>query len=612
MIFLFLINISCRSKDEKKDSGIKIISSGKIDWVYSDSLQRTILAPVIPDLNFPLPASTGYDNIQKAIDKAAEKGGGTVRIPIGVHLSGPIHLKSNVHLLLEEGALLKFIADPEKYPLVYTWFEGIPCMNYSSMIYATDQVNIKISGSGTIDGQGNLPAWKTMKYREEVDWSLLKDLEGENVSSEHRTFGKGHFLRPDLITFVNCKRVEITGVKIFNSPYWTIHPILCEDLTLSYLTLESSGYNQIGIVPESSSHILIDHIKISGTNDGIRILSGRVKDPSIKPSHDIIIKDSELSNIEDNAIAIGSKVRGGVSRVFISGIIIKEAEVGLSILLDAKYNGIINEVFAKDITAKRIAGAFIFCGITNGSSDQKKSNLSNMKFEDLKIDSCGRAFIIDGSGKQNIYNISIINSGFLSFRESLVENVKNLNLENVSDGAKQYSQRFDIEDIDTDELDYNKKDEDILDSDDIPFNDLNEPVKRTINNLYPFIPIENIERIITKTGVNYEIEFEPENSLNLGILISSQGEIIRSEQEIRYNMIPVQVLSTLRSFIKSEPLPYLIDEIKKITVQDFIYYEIAGESRELLFLTGISEDGSVLEAKQKQITGSFQKLNMKR
>ena len=535
MIFLFLDIISCRNKDEKRGTVNELISPAKTDWTYSDSVLAIIRKADIKDLKFPVPPGTGYDNIQKAIDKAAEKGGGTVQVLKGVHLSRPIQLKSNVNLFLEEGALLKFIPEPVEYPLVYTWFEGIPCMNYSSMIYGIDQVNIKISGTGTIDGQGNLPVWKTMKYTEEADWSLLKDMEDEGVSPEHRTFGKGHSLRPDLITMVNCKNIEISGIKILNAPYWTIHPILCENLTINNISIESSGYDQIGIVPESSNLVLIDNVKIRGTDDGIRILSGRVKDPSIKPSHDIIIRNSELNNIENDAIAIGSKIRGGVNRVFISGIIINGAEKGISILLDGDYKGIINEIFVKNITGERISGTFINCEINNGTSDPEKSNMTNLKFEDLKVDSCARAFIIDGSGKQNIYNLSIVNSGFLSFRESLAENVRNFNLDNVSDGVRQFTQRFDIGDVDIDELDDNKKDEHVLDSDDIPFNELNEMVKGAINNLYPFIPIEKIERLITKTGVNYEIEFETENSQTSDLLISSSGEIIRSEQEIKYN-----------------------------------------------------------------------------
>jgi len=603
-VFLFLINLSCRNNSAKKND-VNVITD--LDWTYCDSLVKTIQSPSIPEKTFTISPNAAADDIQKAIDKAALEGGGTVKIPKGTYLSNPVNIKSNVQIFLEEGAILKFIPLPEIYPLVYTWFEGIPCMNYSSMIYAKDQVNIKISGNGIIDGQGNLPVWKNMKYSEEADWDLLKDMEDEGVSPEHRSFGKGHSLRPDLITLVNCKNIEISGVTILNAPYLTINPILCEDLTISHINIKSSGYDQTGISPQSSSRIIIENVKISETNDGIRIRSGRVKDPSVKPSEDIIIRNSEFNNIENDAIALGSKVRGGVSRVFISGITINGAECGLSILLDAEYKGFINEIFVKDIIAGRIAGPFIFCGITNASSDQKKSDLSNLKFENLNIDSCSRAFIIDGSDKQNVCNISISNSGFNAFRESLAENVDNLNLEKVEDGGKQLTLRTDVEDVDIDELDNIVKDNDILDTDDISFNDLNEAVKQTINEQYTLIPIENIERIITKTGVNYDIRFELENSQSLGLIISSQGDIIRSEKDIRFNALPLQVNSTLKSIIKEEPSPYLIDRIKKIAVQDFTYYEIAGETRTIIFLAGISEDGSIIEAKQKQVKGSLQK-----
>ena len=77
-------------------------------------------------------------------------------------------------------------------------------------------------------------------------------------------------------------------------------------------------------------------------------------------------------------------------------------------------------------------------------------------------------------------------------------------------------------------------------------------------------------------------------------------------------ILPDQVISTLGSVIKKDPLPYFTDEIKKITVEKFTYYEIAGETREILFRTGISGDGSILEARQKQITGTFYKLNQRK
>src|SRR5579863_4717072 len=44
--------------------------------------------------------------INKAIDSAANAGGGRVYFPSGNYLSGSIHLKSNISLYLEQGATL--------------------------------------------------------------------------------------------------------------------------------------------------------------------------------------------------------------------------------------------------------------------------------------------------------------------------------------------------------------------------------------------------------------------------------------------------------------------------------------------------------------------------
>ena len=609
-VLFFLVNLSCRNNNQE-NTEIKIIPPDNLGWTYADSLRKTIQLPVIPDNTFPVNAASGLASIQNAIDKADENGGGTVRILKGIHLSYPLQLKSNVHLQVDNGAILRFISDPEQYPLVYTWFDGIPCMNYSPMIYANGQVNIKISGEGIIDGQGDKPVWKNMKYREEIDWDLLEDMEDEGVEPEHRKFGKEHSLRPDLIAFVSCKIIEIKGVTIINSPYWTIHPILCEDLIINNLHIKSSGYDQIGIAPESSSNIIIENVNIAETEDGIKIKSGRVKDTSLKPSQNIIIHNIVIKNITDEAIAIGSKIRGGVSRVFISGISIVGAKRGFTIIADAELKGIIREIYIKDIQAYNIEGSFIQCGISNSSSDYRKSILYNLYFDNLTVDSCGQAFIIAGYRKQPIQNVSVINSSFLSFRGSLAKNVRNLNLSNVSDANMNYNKRFDVEDIKSDKLDIEKDDNDILDTDDIAYDDLNELVKKNIHTLYPHIPIENIERIITKTSVNYEIEFELENSMNLGLLISSQGEILQSVEVIPFNKLPVQVLATLRSSIKTEPVPFIIDEIKKISVKDFTYFEIKGETRALLFLAGISEDGSIIEEKQKQIKSLRQAIEQR-
>ena len=91
--------------------------------------------------------------INKAIADCSKKGGGRVVVPAGTYMTGAITLQSNVNLVLEKGATIKFAFDPKLYPLVYTRYEGLDLYNYSPCIYSNGAKNIGITGEGTIDGK---------------------------------------------------------------------------------------------------------------------------------------------------------------------------------------------------------------------------------------------------------------------------------------------------------------------------------------------------------------------------------------------------------------------------------------------------------------------------
>ena len=83
--------------------------------------------------------SNDADAINEAITVCHAAGGGTVFVPSGVYATGPIHLKSNVTLAVDAGAVLKFA-----YPNADT-----------SLLVGKDLENVKIYGPGYLDGRGN-------------------------------------------------------------------------------------------------------------------------------------------------------------------------------------------------------------------------------------------------------------------------------------------------------------------------------------------------------------------------------------------------------------------------------------------------------------------------
>ena len=85
--------------------------------------------------------------INNAIKQLSESGGGTVVVPSGIWLTGPIVLHSNINLSLEDGAELLFSQDFSDYlPAVLTNWEGSEVYAYSPFIYAFKQENIAVTG----------------------------------------------------------------------------------------------------------------------------------------------------------------------------------------------------------------------------------------------------------------------------------------------------------------------------------------------------------------------------------------------------------------------------------------------------------------------------------
>src|SRR5581483_7381037 len=110
--------------------------------------------------------------------------GGTVVVPSGTFLCGPIKLKSNVGLQLASGAVLKALA--------YGTYPGSGGTAAVAPLIAIDGLtNVLISGSGTIEGQG--AAW----------WSA---------------YTASKVARPAMIEMSSTTTVEIAGIKIQNAP----------------------------------------------------------------------------------------------------------------------------------------------------------------------------------------------------------------------------------------------------------------------------------------------------------------------------------------------------------------------------------------------------------
>ena len=196
-------------------------------------------------------------SITAAIDACSKSGGGTVLVPAGLWLTGPLVLKNNTNLHLAENALLQFTTSKSEYPLVEGNWEGLPAVRNQSPLSAVNATNIGITGKGIIDGGGD--AWRAVKRDKltETQWKRLAESGGLTAEDQKTWYPSAEFyrgaqtkdagvlkdgktakdfesikdfLRPNLLVLNNCRKVLLEGVTFQNSPAWCLHPLMCEDL----------------------------------------------------------------------------------------------------------------------------------------------------------------------------------------------------------------------------------------------------------------------------------------------------------------------------------------------------------------------------------------------
>jgi polygalacturonase len=256
LLFLF---ISC----------ISFAQNGEFSSAKVDSIVNRIQLPVIPSYQVNvLKLGAKGDSItnnkaffDKAMALCKKNNGGTIIVPKGIYkINGPIHFASNVNLRIEKGAKIKFSDNPKYYlPMVLTSWEGTMLYNYSPLIYAYECSNIAITGEGTIDGEGG-KNWKNFKAKEEVGKNLSREMNHNNIPLKDRKFGEGYFLRPQMIQFFNCKNILVENIKIENSPFWCLHLLKSQSITVRGVHYKSLNYNNDGIDPEYAKDVLIENV----------------------------------------------------------------------------------------------------------------------------------------------------------------------------------------------------------------------------------------------------------------------------------------------------------------------------------------------------------------
>lgn len=290
--------------------------------------------------------------IQAAIDAAAGAGGGTVVLKPGVYMSGSLFVKSNVTLLIGRGATIKGLRDIAAYPMVRTRVAGIEMDWPAGLLNIYQQKNAKITGEGLVDGDGKV-FW-------DAYWAMRRDYDPKGL----RWAADYDCRRPRLIHVYDAEAVEVSGLNLARSGFWTVHVCYSRDVKVSDLIIRNNlggrGPSTDGIDIDSSERVLVERCDLSVNDDAICIKAGRDWDGLrvARPCRQVKVRDC----IVRDALAgmtFGSETSGGFEDIEVSGLRI-EYPVPLGIFFKSGHTrgGVINNIALKNIHLQDVATLF--------------------------------------------------------------------------------------------------------------------------------------------------------------------------------------------------------------------------------------------------------------
>jgi len=337
-----------------------------------------------------------YDTkaIQAAIDSVIKIGGGIVHFSNGKYLTGPLTLGSNVTLQIDSSATI--LASQNVYDYYQPGADTTkPPSSLQNFIYAKYAVNIKITGGGTIDGQGQ-PWWAAY-----------------NKST-------GLPLRPRLIEIDHSQHILIDSVTLQNSPMFHLCPQYCYDVNINHITIlaPSNSPNTDGIDPAQCHHVRISYCKIDNGDDDIAIGASHTDPswPGPAANTDIII--SHCTFLHGHGCSIGSYTVGGVDSMLVDSCTFNGTGNGFRIKSQRGRGGDIRGITYSNITMTNVKYPIYFSeyypSIPSQTDPAQTVNSTTPHYHDITIQnlvSTGSPYggVIVGVPEMPITNIHLKN-----------------------------------------------------------------------------------------------------------------------------------------------------------------------------------------------------------
>lgn len=251
--------------------------------------------------------------IQAAIDAAAAQGGGTVVLNPGVYLSGSLFVKSGVTLAIGKGAIVRGLRDLAAYPMIRTRVAGIEMDWPAALLNVYRERNARITGEGLVDGDGKV-FWDSY-------WAMRRDYDPRDL----RWAADYDCRRPRLIHVYDSDQVEVSGLNLTRSGFWTVHVCYSRDVKVSDLIVRNNiggrGPSTDGIDIDSSERVLVERCDLAVNDDAICIKAGRDWDGLrvARPCREVRIRDCVIRDALAG-MTFGSETSGGFEDIEVTGL----------------------------------------------------------------------------------------------------------------------------------------------------------------------------------------------------------------------------------------------------------------------------------------------------
>ncbi len=278
----------------------------------------------------------------------------------GTYVSGALFLKSNVDLHLDQDVVIQAIQEDQHFPDRWTRVAGIAMDWPAALINVYEEENVRISGTGTIDGNG--------KYWWDKFWGDPPRSGGMWVDYTERGIRWAvdydcKRVRP--VVVYKSKDVHLQDFTVKRAGFWTISLTFSERVYVQDVTIRNNvggfGPSSDGINTDSSKDILVENCDIDCNDDNLCIKAGRDHDGLRvnRPAENIVYRNC-ITRAGHGLFTIGSETSGGMRNIEVYGLKAVGTSTGIRFKSAQIRGGLIENIFFHDIEMEQVARPFQF------------------------------------------------------------------------------------------------------------------------------------------------------------------------------------------------------------------------------------------------------------